>query len=59
MSFQKAAGLHRRLLTEWSRPVLAEERPVYTSLPTFALAVTTPQQTSRASASRLLTPSLA
>lgn len=38
MSGQTAFGrtTHRLLVAEWSRPVFADERPVYTRLPTFA-----------------------
>jgi hypothetical protein len=32
----KAAARDRQLLAEWSRPVFADERPVYARLPTFA-----------------------
>ena len=34
--FPSAAVRGRQVLADWSRPVFADERPVYTRLPTFA-----------------------
>lgn len=39
LSHPFAAGGGRLLMAEWSRPVLANERPVSTGLPTFRIAL--------------------
>ena len=37
MSYLEAARRHRQQVAEWSRPVFADERPVYITLPTFEI----------------------
>ena len=37
------AGRESRLVAEWSRPVFADERPVYARLPTFGFGRQCPQ----------------